>query len=66
MSHLLHQVAKKYLCPPPSTCSSEREFSAASDVANGDRNRLLGENVDKLVFLKYNLRSIGYESFDLM
>ena len=63
--HVFSQVAKKYLSPPCGNATSEREFSTASDIANYERNRLLPENVNKLLFLKYGLRAIGYGSFYL-
>lgn len=47
------------------TAISEREFKVASDITSGDRARLLPENAEKLLFLKYNLRSIGYKSCPL-
>lgn len=59
------KIARKYLCAPCGNSSSEREFSTAGDIANNERNRLLPENVDKLLFLKYNMRAIGYESYKL-
>lgn len=36
----------------------------ASYITSDDRTRLLPENAEKL-FLKYNLRAIGYKSFHL-
>jgi hypothetical protein len=59
------QAARKFLSAPCGNASSEREFSTASDIANFERNRLLPENVDKLVFLKYNLKAIGFNSFNM-
>lgn len=44
------------------TAISEREFKVASDITSGERTRLLPENAEKLLFLKYNLRFIGYKS----
>ena len=59
------KLAKKYLCAPCGNSASEREFSTASDIANFDRNRLSPENVNKLPFLKYGLRAIGFNTFFL-
>ena len=41
---------------------SEREFKVASDITSGERTRLLPRKAEKLLFLKYNLRFIGYKS----
>jgi hAT family protein len=54
--------ARKYLSAPTGTAISEREFKVASDITGGERIRLLPENAEKLLFLKYNLRLIGYRS----
>lgn len=50
------------MATPLSSAASERSFSAAGNIASVERNRLSPENVHKLLFLKYNLRAVGYHS----
>ncbi|GBP73536.1 Zinc finger BED domain-containing protein 4 [Eumeta japonica] len=57
----LRKVALKYLSAPPTTVSSEQLFSAAGQIYSDRRSNLLGENVDKLLFLTYNIRLFRYE-----
>lgn len=45
--------------------ASEREFKVARDLANGARTRLKPSSVQRLLFLKKNLKAIGYQSVDL-
>ena len=54
---LLTKIAKKYLTCPISSFASEREFEVASDISGGERIKLLPENIEMLLFLKYNLRA---------
>ena len=35
------------------------------DLTNGSRTRLKPDNVEKLLFLKHNLKAIGYDSITL-
>ena len=58
-------LAFRYLSPPCGSVPSEREFKIASKISEGDRIRLLPPNIEKLLFLKYNLRAIGFASFKL-
>lgn len=62
---ILAKVAKRYLSPPMASVTSEREFKVASDITSHDRMKLLPENAEMLIFLKYNLRAIGYNSLRL-
>ena len=39
---------------------SERVFSTAGDIVIAQRSALNAENVDKLMFLKKNLKAYGY------
>lgn len=55
----------RYLSSPCGSVPSEREFKIASKISQGDRIRLLPPNIEKLLFLKYNLRTIGFGSFKL-
>ena len=48
-------LAKRYFCIPATSVHSEEIFSVAGNVLTEKRNRLLPENVDKLVFLHENL-----------
>ena len=58
----LATIANRYLTPPISSVASEREFKVGRDIANGNTVRLRPQNVQKLLFLKYNLRAIGCNS----
>ena len=58
----LTQLAKKYLCAPIGSCASEREFKVAKNVSSNERIRLLPQNIERLLFLKFNLRAIGYNT----
>lgn len=57
----LAHLACKYLSIPPSSVASERLFSSAADIISPERNRLLPENAEILLFLKKNLPVIGYQ-----
>ena len=52
---LLSVLAKRYFCIPATGVRSEEIFSVAGNILNEKRNRLLPENLDKLVFLHENL-----------
>ena len=56
----LAQLAQVYLCSPPSSVQSERIFSIAGEVYDERRSRLLPENAEKLVFLKFNLPLMNF------
>jgi hypothetical protein len=55
----LTKLACRYLGPPASSCASEREFKVSKQLVDR-RLRLRPKNVEKLLFLKYNLRAIGF------
>ena len=55
----LASLARKYLSAPLGSIASEREFKVAKRVVHGRQNLKPG-NVEKLLFLKYNLRMLGY------
>jgi hypothetical protein len=57
---LLAQLARVHLGAPPTSVDSERLFSVAADIHTPNRNRLIPKNVEKLVFLKYNLQNFEY------
>lgn len=62
---VLAKLGKKFLSAPMGSVASEREFKVASGITGGDRINLLPENAEKLLFLKYNLRAVGYHSYRL-
>jgi len=49
---LLSEVARKVLCIPATSASSERLFSTAGLTVTDKRSRLTGANVGRLVFLR--------------
>jgi len=51
---LMASVARTYLGAPPSRVPSERLFSTAGGVITEHRTRLLPENAEKLIFMKFN------------
>ena len=52
----IESAARKYLSAPPTSTPSEQLFSSAGQVYADRRSNLLGENVEKLLFLAYNIR----------
>ena len=55
-------IALKYLSAPVSSVASERELKWQETWR---RTRLKPDNVKKLLFLKHNLKAIGYDSITL-
>lgn len=55
---LLSQLAKRYLCIPGTSVSSERVFSTAGDIITAQRSALLPEHVDQIIFLNKNLKTM--------
>lgn len=51
----LRKAVLKYLSAPPTSVPSEQLFSAAGQIYSDRRSNLLGENVEKLLFLAYNI-----------
>lgn len=51
----LAQLARAYLSAPCTSVESERLFSLAGHVVNEIRNRLTGDKVEMLLFVKKNL-----------
>ena len=56
----LADQACHYLCPPPSSVSSERLFSCAGNVMTDKRNSLKAEKLDMLCFCKANLALFNF------
>ena len=52
---LLQILARKILCIPASSATSERLFSTSGKVLNERRTRLKSENLDKIIFLNKNM-----------
>jgi hypothetical protein len=55
-------LARIYLAPPPTSVPSERVFSTAGDVITDHRAKLLPENAEKLILLKFNYHNLNHES----
>ncbi|KAI4820497.1 hypothetical protein KUCAC02_028474 [Chaenocephalus aceratus] len=53
---LLSNLAKRYLCIPGTSVSSERVFSTAGDIVTAQRSALLPDHVDQIIFLNKNLK----------
>ncbi|XP_034052383.1 zinc finger BED domain-containing protein 1-like [Gymnodraco acuticeps] len=49
-------LAKRYLAVSATSVPSERVFSTAGDIVSASRSALSASNVDKLIFLKKNLK----------
>ncbi len=57
----LARIAKKFLTPPPTSTEVERLFSNAGDVLSNERNRLLPENLEKMLFCQKNLPIMNFK-----
>lgn len=55
----LATLAKKYLCVPATSCSSERDFSCAGNIVTAKRNCLKPAKVNTLCFLSLNLKRMN-------
>ena len=51
---LLSQLARKYISVPATSVKSEEIFSTAGNILTQKCNRLLPDNVDRLIFLHDN------------
>ncbi|XP_029958862.1 zinc finger BED domain-containing protein 1-like isoform X2 [Salarias fasciatus] len=54
---LLSNLAKRYLCIPGTSVSSERVFSTAGDIITAQRSTLSPEHLDQILFLQKNLKT---------
>ncbi|XP_065682346.1 uncharacterized protein LOC136086280 isoform X1 [Hydra vulgaris] len=55
---ILSNYARKYLCIPATSATSERVFSSAGNVVTARRTTLAVENVEKMVYIKENIKKI--------
>jgi hypothetical protein len=53
----LAKLVRFVCCAPPSTVSSERDFSMGSDIITSKRNKLSDKRVEYLSFSKRNLKN---------
>ena len=51
---IVAQAARKYLCIPASSATSERSFSKSGHIVRARRARLSDEHVKELSFLSWN------------
>jgi len=56
----LAELACKYLSIPPSSVPSERLFSSAADIVSQNRNQMLPEKAEMILFIKKNLPIVGF------
>ncbi|XP_041862941.1 E3 SUMO-protein ligase ZBED1-like [Melanotaenia boesemani] len=56
---LLACLARRYLCVPGTSVSSERVFSTAGDIVTAQRSCLTPQHVDQLLFLQKNLAVVN-------
>ena len=54
MERYLAQVAQIYLTPTATSADIERLFSTAGDIFTNEKNRLLPENGEKILFCREN------------
>ncbi|XP_047141157.1 zinc finger BED domain-containing protein 4-like [Hydra vulgaris] len=55
---ILSRAAKKVLCVPASSTSSERVFSQAGNIVSCKRTLLKAETIEKLVYVKINISKV--------
>ena len=55
-----------YLSPPPGIVASERLFSVGEKDLQTTQLRLKPENMEVNLFLKYNIKALGYRTAFLM
>lgn len=58
---LVKPAATKFLSAPPTSVASEQLFSAAGQIYADRRSNLQGENVEKLLFLAYNIKLFNFD-----
>lgn len=55
----LAPVARKFLCPPPTSVPSERLFSGAGHIYTDHRSRLAADKAEKLMFIRTNMAAFN-------
>lgn len=63
---LLSEQARKWLCIPASSTSSERAFSASGNIVSFKRTKLQPENVDKLLYIQQNYDKVELRRLKLV
>ena len=58
---LLTKIARHYLSSPPTSVSSERVFSGASNIYDDHRCQLTAKKAEMLLTIKYNLKLVSYK-----
>ena len=56
---MLSVLAQHYLCPPATSVPSERLFSAAGNLHDDKRNRILPTLTEDLLFIQNNFCLVG-------
>jgi len=51
-------VERRYLSAPSTSVASEPLFSSAGDLYSDSGNRMAGQLVEKLLFIKHNLKYV--------
>ena len=54
----LAKVARKYLCIPATSASSERVFSVAGLASHDRRSRISPDKLDKVIFINKNMKGV--------
>ena len=57
---VLAKVAKRFLTPSPTSTEVARLFSTAGDILSNERNRLLPENMKKILFCRENISIVNF------
>ena len=56
---IMSEATCTYLAAPPTSVPSERVFSISGDTLSDHRSRLLPENAERLILLKFNLKLLN-------
>ena len=59
----LSRLAKKFLTPPATSTDVERLFSVTGNILCDERNRMLPDNVEKLLFMRSNLENYNFQMY---
>ena len=55
------RLARRFLTPPATTVDVERLFSTAGSILTDKRNRLKGDNLEKLLFCRETLAKLDFK-----